>query len=124
MDETGERLRRAVADLPPGSRRRRVPTALRAEVARYVRAERAAGTTWSRISARVGLSKVSLRRWTEPARTGTSRSGGAARALRAVRIGADPGPAPASALVLILPRGARIEGLQLCEAIELARALA
>jgi len=124
MDETVERLRRAVAELAPGSRRRRVPTALRAEVASYVRAERAAGTTWSRISATVGLSQISLRRWAESPRASARRPGGAARALRAVRVGLEPAPARASRLVLVLPRGARIEGLELSEAIELARALA
>ena len=67
MDEGAERLRRLVGELPVGARRRRVPAGLRAEVARYVRSERAAGTTWSRIAAMVGLSEIALRRWCERA---------------------------------------------------------
>lgn len=121
MDETGVRLRAAIAALGRTKRNTPVPAPLRAEVMAFVRERRRAGATWSSLAEVVGLSASGLKRWSESAlpREVSPR-------LRRVRLRAVTALAGESGgpLVLVTPQGVRVEGLSREDAVAMVRALA
>ncbi len=98
-------VQRAVAALGERGRTERVPEPVRGKVVEYARAQRASGKSWKTIAREVGLSASALQRWSqEPPQ------------LTQVKIVADREP-DAPKVSLISPRGYRIEGLTLLEAL-------
>ena len=117
MEERGQELREAIARL--GRRRRNdpVPAPLRGEILVYTTARRETGATWLSIARGLGLSASGLYRWSARA-TGETR-------IRRVRIRRGPTESVSSAqgmtgaIVLVSPRGFRLEGLEVSQALEL-----
>jgi hypothetical protein len=115
--DRGSRLRRRVAAL--GARRRgaRIPALLRAEIAAYAAQRRAAGVRTKAIAREAGVSAESVRRWLAAA---------AARRrprMSAVTVAIGPERA-AGSVVLISPRGYRVEGLDVAGVAAVLRQLA
>jgi hypothetical protein len=79
---------------------------VRARVVAYARRERAAGRSWRSIAHTVGVSAGSLKNWSR---------------MRASSV-ATP-PTAAASLVVVSPRGYRLEGLDLATATALLRSL-
>ncbi len=105
MEARLREVQRAVAALGERGRTERVPDAVRGEVVDYTRAQRACGKSWKTIAREVGLSASALQRWLQEAPQ-----------LTQVKIVPDREP-DASKVSLISPRGYRIEGLTLLEAL-------
>lgn len=143
MDEQTKRLRAAVAALGPRKRGRRIPSSVRAMAVSFATRGRARGLSWAALSREAGLSSESLRRWTgaadvprdgvsvvpvtvrardddEPRQSVSLTTGATVAAAKAV---ASRSASGASSLVLVSPRGFRLEGLGLGEAHLLLEAL-
>src|SRR5690554_1014724 len=110
-------LRRRVMALGRRTRGARIPAELRAEVMRYAIERRRCGDGVRKIAHALGVSPESIRRWTTP---GTIRR---TRALVPIVVRDDRQAAP-EAVAVIAPGGYRVEGLTLCSAAALLRALA
>ncbi len=138
MDKQIAELRSAVSALGAKKPGRRIPSSVRALAVAYATRGRARGETWKAMARQVGLSSESLRRWTEAAAAPTGatvvvpvRVRGASGSPEAASTGAltksssvAPRVAVAGrALVLVSPRGFRLEGLELREAHLLLEAL-
>jgi predicted transcriptional regulator len=110
---SGARIQKRVAALGRRSRGERIPADLRKEIAEYACGRRAEGGAVREIAAETGVSPESIRRW----------------AVRAERAGATVVPvrvrdAEVSAkIVVVMPSGVRVEGLDVEQAAELARRL-
>jgi lambda repressor-like predicted transcriptional regulator len=117
MDEEANRIRGAMEGLKRG-RRERIPDTIRAAVKSYARKRRAKGASWRQLSAAVGLSSESLRRF-------AAESGARNRRLVAVSLRPEPARRDEGlrGLVLVTAQGMRLEGLGVAEAVELLRAL-
>jgi len=121
VEECGRELREAIARHGRQRRTDPVPEPLRGEVLVYTATRRKLGATWQSIAQELGLSASGLQRWSARA-TGETR-------LRRVRIGRGPMPAPSTpqgtvgSLVLVSPRGFRLEGLEVFQALELLHSL-
>lgn len=92
----------------------RVPQATRERVLAYARQERGRGQSWDAIAQALGLSSSGLQRWWK-ADAGSTR-------LRRVKLVA--AAAPAGAVAVVSPRGYRIEGLSLDQAMSVLVRLA
>ncbi len=102
------RIRQQVAALGPRGVTSRVPDAIRATIVDYARARQAAGAGWPTIAREVGFSVGAITSWAR-AQTAPSR-------LRPVAVRAAAVVAlPAAGLVVALPNGVRIEGLQVAD---------
>lgn len=112
MDDRGKLLREAIERSREGQVRWRCPAGLRSEVLSYARERQASGDGIGRIAADLGVSESGLSYWL---RSAASR-------FRAVRI-ASGAVAASKSLVLVTPRGYRLEGLDGTLALELLREL-
>jgi len=124
MDKTISELRERIEQSSKTKAGRRAYRAeLRADIAELARAWTSRGNTWSELARRLGISRYTLKCWMQPRTRDAQRS---AR-MRPVRV-LDPESAPAAPPTvtrsLVLPSGARVEGLTMDELITLARALA
>ena len=122
MEERSQELREAIARLERRHRNDPIPPPLRGEILVYTAARRETGATWHSIAQELGLSASGLQRWSAPA-TGESR-------MRPVRLRrglatelSSTSPSPAGAIVLVSPRGFRLEGLEVSQALELLHSL-
>jgi hypothetical protein len=89
---------------------------VRAQVIAYARRARARGRSWQRIARAVGVSAGSLQKW--------SRTPPPARRLVPVTVVARRERSlPAAAMVIVSPRGYRVEGLDLTTVTAVLRAL-
>lgn len=104
-------LRRKVKALGRPRRGRRIPDELRAELTQAALELRASGRKWSQVGEDLGISYETARRYCE-------ESSPAAVVPVHVVERADESP-----LVLVSPRGYRVEGLTLADAASLLRAL-
>lgn len=111
MDDRCRLLREALGRRRSGKGRWRCPPGLRSEVVAYASDRRAEGESVARIAVELGLSEGGLRRWLR------SGEGG----FREVRIAADP--SSSVGLVLVTPRGFRLEGLSEALALRFLREL-
>ena len=111
MDDRGESLREALAESRIGKSRWRCPVGLRAEAIEYAKDRRSRGDGVAKIAGELGVSESGLLRWL--------RSTGAG--FREVRI--RPESSSAAGLVLVTPRGYRLEGLSESLAVRLLREL-
>jgi transposase len=114
-----ERVRRAIVKLGSRGNTERLPAMIRERVLGYVVEGRAEGASWHALAEAVGLSATTLQRWQanglEPSRD---------RALVAVTVDTDPVVFAAGVrVVLHSPKGWRIEGLGVGEAIDVLREL-
>lgn len=91
----------------------RIPQATRERVLAYARQERSRGQSWDAIAQELGLSSSGLQRWWKA-------DAGAGR-LRRVRLVA---PVAAGPVAVVSPRGYRIEGLSLDQAMSVLVRLA
>lgn len=111
------RIRQQVAALGPRGVTSRVPDAIRATIVDYARQRQVAGAGWPMIAREVGFSVGAITSWAR-ARTASPR-------LRPVTVRPAAVVAlPASGLVLVLPSGVRIEGLQVADVPALLAQLA
>lgn len=101
MDARVTRFRAEVSRHGVGGVGRRYPAQLRA-LAVAVAAERR-DEPLARVAAELGVSAVSLQRWCEQ---------GEAACFRPVAVDQEPSRMPMTGLVLITPRGYRVEGLE------------
>jgi hypothetical protein len=113
MDDRGEAVRRAVASLGKRGRTTRVPERVRERALAYAVEQRRRGVSWQAIATRTGLSASALQRWA--ARRGKRR---AQRTLLPVQLRAAASERPTS-VVLVSPRGFRLEGLRVEDAMRL-----
>lgn len=112
MDARVKRFRDAVARSGAGGVGRRSPAELR-EAAVALAQERKEEPL-ARVAADLGVSTASLQRWLEQ---------GEPVGFRLVEIESGPGEVPARGLVLITPRGYRVEGLEAGVLVSLLRVL-
>ena len=105
MEAKLHEVQRAVAALGERGRTERVPEPARGKVVEYARAQRACGKSWKTIAGEVGLSASGLQRWLREAPH-----------LAQVKIVPDR-ERDAREVSLISPRGYRIEGLTLDQAL-------
>ncbi len=111
MDDRCKSLREALERSRAGKSRWRCPQSLRSEVIAFAREQQAAGESVSKIAHDVGLSESGLSRWLRQAEGG----------FREVRVRAES--RPSADLVLVTPRGFRLEGLDAGLALRLLREL-
>lgn len=107
-------LRRRLDSIPRG-RGRRIPVELRTQVTAWVAKQRKRGDSWSELVRKIGVSMLSLQRW----------SAGPARGpvmLRRVEV-AEAAPAE-RVFTLVSPTGIRIESVTIAEVIAILRGLA
>ena len=101
MDDRSKALREALEQNRQGQARWRCPAGLRSEVVAYAEERRGAGEGIRPIAAELGLSESCLSRWLRVGQGG----------FRSVRV-PPPRPEPTpEGLVLVTPRGFRLEGL-------------
>jgi predicted transcriptional regulator len=112
MDRMAE-LRRSIAELGPRRRGARIPEDLRREIATYARERRDDGVTLDAVADEIGVSAETIRRYVQRKRS--------SREL--VRVEVIPDAMEVDALVVISPRGYRVEGLDLERAARLLRLL-
>lgn len=118
MSDPTRSLHREVARVRQSGtgRGHRYPAALRAEVVVHVRERRARGESLAAISRDLDLNPFTLQRWLDAGRPPS---------FRPVEVA--PAPAttpPAAGLVVTMPSGVRVEGLDLPNLLALIRALA
>lgn len=106
--ELRRRIQRQVAALGPRGVTSRVPDAIRAAIVAYARQRHAAGVRWPTIAREVGFSIGAMKGW---ARAGTPAARWRPVTVRSATVGV----LPAAGVVVVLPSGVRIEGLQVAE---------
>jgi len=111
MDDRCRSLRDAIAQSRVGTRRWQCPPGLRSEAVALARERQTSGEGVGRIAKDLGLSESGLSRWLRSAESG----------FREVRI--RPEPSSTAGLVLVTPRGFRLEGLSEALAVRLLREL-
>jgi len=144
MEQEAEQIRAAVWGLRRPAANTPYPRQLRQRAAAYVRRRRGEGAAWADVAAEVGISVYTLRDGLEkdagPGRVRTERKGADAlaaptsgerephevrtEALLPVRVKTDEAAPPeAGPLELVTPKGYRLSGLSLTQALELLRRL-
>ena len=110
-------IRQQVAALGPRGVTSRVPDAIRATIVDYARQRQAAGAGWPTIAREVGFSVGAITGWAR----GTRRP----LRVRPVTVRAEAVVAlPGAGLVVVLPNGVRVEGLQVADVPALLAQLA
>lgn len=102
--------------------RRAYRAELRDDIAELALAWTSGGNTWSELARRLGISRETLKCWMR-SRTGDAQGNARMRPVRVLDTEAAPAGPRAVTHSLLLPSGARIEGLTMDELITLARAL-
>lgn len=113
--EHGARLRRRVLALGPRGRGSRVPAGLRGDVVAYARERQADGASLKQIARETGITRETIRNWLRVPERKT-------RAL--VPVAVVPDVVERGAVVVVSPRGYRVEGLDVTGAAALLRMLA
>jgi hypothetical protein len=119
--ETAASLRALLAAKRPRSWNLGYPEGVRARVRAYASRRLASGSTVNKISEELGLSRTSVRSW-------MAAPAAAAGGMRRVEVVPEATPAPiatdvGSGLVLVSPRGYRVEGLDVWAAARLLLAV-
>lgn len=113
--EHGARVRRRVAALGPRGRGARIPPGLRDDIIAYARERQANGAGLRQVGRETGVTYETIRNWLRVPERGM-------RALVPVAI--VPDVVTPDALVVVSPRGYRVEGLDVARAAALLRMLA
>ncbi len=121
MDERGQELRETIARLGRQRRNDAIPESLRGEAMEYAAERRKQGASWQSIGQELGLSASCLQRWSALA-IGETRML-RVRVRRELRESASTPQGTGEAIVLVSPRGFRLEGLGLPQVLELLQAL-
>lgn len=103
MPETQESMRALLGANRPRSWNLGYAPAVRARARAYIAERRAQGATPTAIARELGLSRHSVVGWTKAER--------GAGSLVPIEVVAEAGPVPGPPLVLVSPRGYRVEGL-------------
>jgi hypothetical protein len=111
-DQTLRFLRRDIARLPSG-RRRRFPLPLRARIMSWTAGRRASGAEWRELAEQLGVPAVTLQSWQALASSRTSSP-----RLVPVEVLEEPS---STTMTLVSPTGWRIEGLPLALVAQLLR---
>ena len=122
MDENVEQLRELIATNRPRVASTGYPIELRHRAGRYALAQHRSGESWAAIGAALGLSRTTVRSWATP----ESELGDGTGDLVPVVIGEPEPPVaaqPPPTLILVSPRGFRVEGLSLASMSELLERL-
>ena len=114
MEELAEEFCRG-SQARPGLR---YSSELRAIAVEYAQQARAVGQGWRQIAIRLGLSEWSLSSWLR-----RSQEPAAGRVLRVHEVKVAGSPIEARQPVLVMPSGARVEGLSLGDLVALLRAI-
>jgi transposase len=121
LDDDAVTIRRAVAQLGRRRRNDAVPLKLRRRAVAYALARRP-GVTWGQLGTDLGLAGSTITRWCAlAARSPAEPERGPEPRLVPVIVG--PGPSDDATLVLVSPRGFRVEGLHLDDVVELLQRL-
>ena len=116
MEERQTELRSAIDRVRGGRIRWSCPRSLKSEINSYMIECREAGMTVSEVAGELGVSATSLDRWSAEEQNGKASPG-----LKPVKVSKQtPGHA---GLVLITPRGYRVEGLTIETTLRLLREL-
>ena len=118
MDDQCRILREAIERVRAGRLRWRCPPGLRSEVVAFARERHSRGVSVAKIARDLDLSVNGLSRWL---RSVDKELESAQRGFREVRI--QPEPSSAGVLVLVTPRGFRLEGLSENQALRMLREL-
>lgn len=119
MENEVEELRGRIEQVARGGGGRRIFTAaIRKDVIALGKKWKASGREMSKLAKALDVHKTTLRAWVLGPKARKSSP-----ALRPVKIAAEPARVPKAKVVAVLPSGVRFEGLDLRDAIELARAL-
>ena len=110
MDERALALREAIDRARQSGPRWSCPAQVRAEVVAYALEQRSGGETLAEVCRRVGIAESSLTRWLQKEREGESPG------FRRVTVSNQQSP---SGLVVVTPRGYRVEGLTVVTTVEL-----
>lgn len=114
-EQQGARLREALATAERSGAGRPYPESLRAAAMAYRREREREGAGLREVAAELGVSSVSLERWSR-------KNPGAKMSFRAIEVVGES-VRPASGLVVHGPRGLRIEGLTVAQLAELVARL-
>jgi len=117
LEQQGHELRRAVAGLKRRYRAERIPGPIRQRVVGFTVRARAAGVSWSALTAATGVAENTLKRWLAitPRLVPVEISGATTAASTSA--------SSQASMTLVLPSGVRLEGVDIAAAVELARAL-
>ncbi len=119
MENEVEELRQRIDHVARGGGGRRISTAaIRKDVIALGKRWKASGREMSKLAKALDVHKTTLRAWLHGPKARKSSP-----AMRPVKIAAEPVRVRKAELVAVLPSGVRLEGLELRDAIELARAL-
>ena len=121
QEEQAGRLREAIASLDRKNPKEAFPGWLRELAVEYARAGRERGLAWKQLARMCGLSSESLRRWSEAV---AGKNGAAALVpVHVEEAVVSAGSPRRGGLVLVSPRGFRLEGLDVGGAYRLLEAL-
>ena len=107
-------LRAEVEGLGRGYRGQRYPAGLRARLVVAAREMRDAGASWFRIQKSLGVRSVTLRRWCGEASSAVAKARTPLVPVQVVELGT---------VSVVSPSGWRVEGLSVCDAVSLLRAV-
>ena len=117
---TGAEIRQMIERLGPRGRNEELPLDVRAAVLAFTAAHRP-GVSWKRLGESVGVSGTTVRRWylADQRRRAETTASGSASMLVPVVIAEESREVQTGGLVLVSPRGFRLEGLSVSEAAEM-----
>ena len=122
MDDEGETIRRAVLRLGRRRRNDSIPLKLRRQAVAYALSRRP-GVTWAQLGADLGLAGSTITRWCALAAQSPAEPQPEPRLVPVVVSPSRPSASDTATLVLVSPRGFRVEGLRLDDAVELLQRL-
>lgn len=128
MENSANRIRREITRLVPHRTTQRIPQSIRQEAIEYVIAERQRGRCWEDLSRSIGICETTIRRWlSKDERTGIAERG------ELLPVGLRPEPIDTTDIVstrkdkakltIETPKGFRLQGFSLDEAVYLLREL-
>jgi hypothetical protein len=118
MGDPAAEVRAALAALGKRGRTTRIPDDVRAMVLRYARQQRRRGVSWRTIASELSLSASAMQRW---AKGQTRRRIRRAAAMVPVQV-REERPEERD-LAVVMPSGARVEGLSLAAAVQVLQQL-
>jgi hypothetical protein len=121
MAMDAEQLKKRIGGLTKIGGKRQYTAALKKDVLEYVAGRISAGATEAAACNELELHQATVTGWRKGPRRRAEKDTAAPSRIRRVEIAA---PTRASEMVLVLPGGARVEGLGLADIVELARSLA
>ncbi len=122
MDREAEEIRKRLEKLPKRANKRQYTGAVRRTVLEYVARRVEQGQTEAAACKAIGMHQATVSEWRKGPRRRASAKKNALKRVRPVEVEATVEHA-ARSLTLQLPGGAWVEGLELAQVVELAKAL-